>query len=123
MPSPDLPLSSSDAVLARKMWRTLEPVHGMIYFAPSASAAYADLGVKGQAGYFASRAAAMGPVPADVVIATFYNFHPSVVRQAIPSAWETAPPARWIDARLTAADVALREVLGDDAIGSPEMAE
>ena len=49
-------MSSPDAVLARKMWRTLEPVHGMIYFAPSAATAYAELGVEGQPGYFASRA-------------------------------------------------------------------
>ena len=31
-------------------------------------------------GYFASRAAPMGPVPAEVVIATFFNFQPDLVR-------------------------------------------
>ena len=44
-------------------------------------------------GYFASRSAAMGPVPAEVVMATFYNFHPRMVRRAIPDAWGFAPPA------------------------------
>ena len=28
-----------EPVMARKMWRTLEPYHGMIYFAPEATAA------------------------------------------------------------------------------------
>ena len=45
-------------------------------------------------GYFASRAAPMGPVPAGVVIATFYNFNPEIVRAAIPAAWSAASPDR-----------------------------
>jgi hypothetical protein len=28
------------ALLARKTWRTLEPLHGMIYFVPEAAEAY-----------------------------------------------------------------------------------
>ena len=107
--------------LARKMWRTLEPYHGMIYFTPHATRAYAALGVTGRAGYFASRAAAMGPVPAEVVIATFYNFWPGLVRSAIPGAWDVAAPAALLDARLQAADAALREALGDDAVASDDM--
>ena len=50
-----------EPVMARKMWRTLEPYHGLIYFAPEATAAYEALGVHGFHGYFASRAAPMGP--------------------------------------------------------------
>jgi hypothetical protein len=73
-------------------------------------------------GYFASRSAPMGPVPAEVVIATFYNFHPDLVRRAIPEAWTLASPARILEARLEAADRALRRMLGD-AVGSPEMTE
>ena len=108
-------------MLARKMWRTLEPYHGMIYFTPRATEAYRALGVADQAGYFASRAAAMGAVPAEVVIATFYNFSPDYVRAAIPSAWDAASPAALVEARLGAADTALREVLGEDALASEEM--
>jgi hypothetical protein len=110
-------------ILARKMWRTLEPYHGMIYFAPQATAAYAALGIEGRAGYFASRSAAMGAVPAEVVIATFFNFDPRLVRAAIPAAWETAAPAALVDVRLGAADAALRAMVGDDALGSAEMDE
>jgi hypothetical protein len=108
-------------VLARKMWRTMEPVHGMIYFAPEAAAAYADAGLDdARAGYFASRAAPMGAVPAEVVIATFFNFNPVLVRRAIPRAWELSSPARLLAARLDAADAALRRVL---PVSSPEMEE
>ncbi|GAA4907286.1 hypothetical protein HD597_002925 [Nonomuraea thailandensis] len=107
--------------LERLTWRTLEPLHGMIYFSPEADAAYKQLGLTGRMGYFASRAAALGPVTAEAVIATFYNFDPQVIRQAIPAAWHIASPAEILDARLDAVDTTLRRVLGD-AVDSPEMA-
>jgi hypothetical protein len=102
-----------EPVMARKMWRTLEPYHGLVYFAPEATAAYEALGVVGVDGYFASRAAPMGAVPADVVVATFFNFNPDVVRHAIPRAWQSAAPAQLLAARLEAADAALRRAVGD----------
>ncbi|MDX3193009.1 hypothetical protein PV458_31775 [Streptomyces sp. MN03-5084-2B] len=105
---------------ARRTWRLIEPYHGMIYFAPEAAAAYAELGVTGRAGYFASRSAALGAVPAPVVVATFYNFNPALVRESITAAWAATDPAAVLAARSTAADRALRGTLGD-AIGSPEM--
>jgi hypothetical protein len=110
-----------NSVMARKMWRTLEPYHGLVYFAPEAAAAYAALGVHGRDGYFASRAAAMGAVPADVVIATFFNFNPEAVRHAIPAAWEAASPAQLLDARHSAAAAALRRAAGD-LLDGPEVA-
>ncbi|HLM64049.1 MAG TPA: hypothetical protein VK306_07100 [Acidimicrobiales bacterium] len=111
------------SLVARKMWRTLEPYHGLIYFTPRATEAYGRLGVARQAGYFASRAAAMGAVSPEVVIATFYNFDPRLVRAALPAAWDAASPGELVAARYGAADRALREVLGDDALVSAEMAE
>ncbi|MFT7867362.1 MULTISPECIES: SCO6745 family protein [Amycolatopsis] len=104
---------------ARRTWRTLEPYHGMIYFAPEAAAAYAELGLTGRAGYFASRSAALGAVPAPVVIATFYNFNPALVRDSIAAAWSVTDPAAVLAARFAAADQALRGVLGD-AVTAPE---
>ena len=71
---------------ARKTWRTGEPLHGMIYFVPEAVEAYARLGITGRAGYFASRAAPMGAVSADVVVSTFFNFNQELVHAAIPHA-------------------------------------
>ena len=80
-----------EPIEARKTFRTLEPIHGMIYFTPEGPPAYEAIGLQGpRMGYFASRVAAMGAVPAEVVIATFYNFEPSLVRRAIPAAWGLA---------------------------------
>ncbi len=112
-----------DPTIARKTWRTLEPVHGLIYFAPEAGEEYEAIGLPpAMGGYFASRAAAMGPVPAEVVIATFFNFFPAFVRETIPSAWEVATPEQILLARSKAADRALRARLGDAAT-SPEVEE
>jgi hypothetical protein len=112
-----------DPGVSHRMHRTLEPVHGMIYFVPEAHQAYAAAGLKGRRmGYFASRSAALGPVPPDVVIATFYNFNPDLVRGALPGAWALSDPSRVLEARQAAADRALRRMLGD-AVGAPEMTE
>ncbi|MCQ0019585.1 hypothetical protein LUX39_42275 [Actinomadura madurae] len=93
---------------ARQAWRRLEPVHSMIYFVPEAPERYAALGLDARTAYFASRAAAFGRASAEVVIATFYNFNPDVVRAAIPAAWEKASPEQVLDARADAATAALR---------------
>jgi hypothetical protein len=111
----------SGALLARKTWRTLEPLHAMIYFAPEARDAYARLGLTGHAGYFASRAAPMGAVTAEVVVATFFNFNPELIHAAIPRAWEVSSPRAFLVARLDAVDGAFRRVLGDQVIASAEM--
>lgn len=108
---------------ARELWRVLEPLHGMIYFAPEAQERYAALGLDRMAGYFASRGAALGAVSAEVVVATFYNFNPVIVRAAIPAAWSVASPAVLLEARLEAADQALRRGLGDLVADVSELAE
>ncbi|HET9291056.1 MAG TPA: hypothetical protein VFQ49_08235 [Actinomycetes bacterium] len=98
---------------ARRMWQVLETLHMTVYFAPEPRDAYRRAGLRGGwMGYFASRSAAMGPVPAEVVMATFYNFHPRMVRRAIPDAWGFAPPERVLAARVEGADAALRRLLG-----------
>lgn len=112
-----------DTDVARKTWRTLEPYHGMVYFSAHAARSYEELGVVGQDGYFASRAAPMGAVPAEVVVATFFNFNPALVHSAVPAAWKLAPPSSWLAARLTAVDRTLREILGDEIVASAEIAE
>lgn len=107
-----------DALIARRTWRTLEPIHGMIYFVPEAGEHYRRAGLDDQqAGYFASRAAPLGEASAELVIATFYNFSPALVRAAIPAAWMKASPGQLIEARRSAAGQALRRCLGGDATG------
>ncbi|MBO2458786.1 SCO6745 family protein [Actinomadura violacea] len=93
---------------AREAWRRLEPVHAMIYFVPEGSERYAALGLDAAAGYFAPRSAAFGRASAELVIATFYNFNPALVRGALPAAWEKASPEQVLAARLDAAGTALR---------------
>jgi hypothetical protein len=109
------------ALLARKTWRTVEPLHGMIYFVPEAAEGYEKLGILGRDGYFASRAAAMGAVSAEVVISTFFNFNPELVDAAIPSAWVSASPEAIVAARFEAVDGAMRRLLSDDVVESTEM--
>jgi hypothetical protein len=105
------------------MWRALETLHMTVYFAPEPRDAYRRAGLRGGwMGYFASRSAAMGPVPAEVVVATFYNFHPRMVHRAIPDAWGFASPERVLAARVEGADAALRRLLGP-WVEHPEAAE
>jgi hypothetical protein len=107
--------------IARKTWRTVEPLHAMVYFAPEAAASYSALGLSAEAGYFVSRSAPMGAVDAAVVVATFFNFEPGLVHRCMDGAWVTTSPEKVTAARMTAADEALRRMLGD-AVDSPEMA-
>ena len=58
-------------------------------------------------------------MPAEVVLATFYNFRPELVRSASPDAWTRATPDEIIAARVRGADAALRRVL-PDAIGTSD---
>ncbi|HEX3823942.1 MAG TPA: hypothetical protein VHV79_05730 [Mycobacteriales bacterium] len=117
--------SSADAaVLARKAHRTLEPLHVIGYFSPEPGERYASLGIKGgMRGYFASRSAALGVVPLEVVIATFFNFAPDLIAKAIPSVWESSTPEAVIQARYAATSDAYRRVLGEEVLASEEMVE
>jgi len=112
-------MTTVEPTLARKLHRTLEPYHGVIYFSPEAAARYRALGLPDrQMGYFASRAAAMGPVPGEVVIATFFNFAPAEVLRCIPAAWDLAAPEAVLEARLAGIDETLRRILGDQLDGA-----
>lgn len=95
---------------ARAAWRRLEPVHAMIYFAPEGRRRYAELGLGARAGYFASRSAAFGRAPADLVVSAFFNFNPAVVRAALDGVWDAVTPRQVLDARHAAAGEALRRV-------------
>ncbi len=108
---------------ARRTFRTAEPIHAMIYFTPHGAAAYAQVGItRPRMTYFASRSAAMGRASAEIVIATFFNFNPALIRQVIPAAWDIATPAQLLAARLEAADRSLRQAWGDD-VGGPRVRE
>jgi hypothetical protein len=113
-----------EPALARRMLRTLEPYHALVYLAPEAEPAYVEAGLEpGRMGYFASRSAPMGAVPAEITIATFYVFQPDLVRSVIPRAWTLASPGAVLEARQGVVDAVLRRLLGDDVVGGAEVRE
>lgn len=68
------------------------------------------------AGYFANRAAPLGPVNAGTVTAAFFNFHPGMVARAIPLSWDVVAPAELVVLRAAAASEALGAALSADAV-------
>jgi len=112
MPAHQEPPVTVDHV-SRRMWRALEPYHALVYFIPETRQRTDALGLKGGwMSYFGTRAAPLGPVPAEVVAALFYNFHPEMVARAIPDAWSLSSPEALLQARLAAVDEGLRRLLG-----------
>jgi hypothetical protein len=78
---------------ARRMWALAEPYHALTYFADESRAVAEAHGLRGfWRGYFAMRAAPLGPVGPAVVTAAFYNFAPSFVARAVPEVWSIVPP-------------------------------
>jgi hypothetical protein len=108
---------------ARTMWKLLEPLHAVTYFAPEAAEACRSAGAKGfWMGYFGGRAAPMGEAGAALVGATFFNFAPAMVARSVPDVWSFATPATLLEARLSGATQALRGLLGPRADG-PQVSE
>jgi hypothetical protein len=102
------------ALVERELWRVLEAVHTVVYFAPEAKAAYRELGLRGYwMGYFASRSAPLGTPGPRLVTALFYGFAPRMVERALPDAWQLTDPARVLDTRLELARSALGGHAGD----------
>ncbi len=94
------------------MWTLFEPVHAVTYFAPQARSAFEEAGLRGfWRGYFAGRAAPLGPASAAVVTASFYNFAPAFVARAVPGVWELITPEEALRTRLTGATAALTGLL------------
>ncbi len=103
----------------RRLWTLIEPFHAVLYYAPEPAATFEAIGLRGfWRGYFAARAAPLGPVGPGVVTACFFGFRPDFVARAVPSIWSIAAPERVLEARLVGVDAALRgrlDVDGDAA--------
>ena len=103
------------AARARQMWELTERVHACFYLAAEPRETAAAIGLKGfWMTYFASRAAPMGAVSADVVTSTFFYFSPARVQRAIPDAWRFASPEQIIAARYAGVDRVLQRIYGAD---------
>lgn len=104
---------------ARRLWTRAEALHALTYFAPESRSAFEAAGLRGfWRGYFAGRAAPLGAVPAPVVTATFFGFHPAFVERAIPAVWSRVSPGDALTARLAGIESALTRIgIGrDDAV-------
>jgi hypothetical protein len=110
-----------DTATARALWTVGEPVHAVTYFAPESHAAWAAAGLRGfWRGYFATRTAPLGAVPAPAATAVLYNFAPGMVARALPAVWDLATPDEVWAARLAGVDGALRRAWGAEAAAVAE---
>ena len=104
---------------ARRVWLAVEPVHAVTYFDDGCRAAADELGMKGfWMGYFAFRAAPLGPVGPAPVEAIFAGFLPRWVARALPDAWQYASPEDCLAARSSSATAVLRRVGVDDELAA-----
>ena len=109
---------------ARRLWALGEPFHALTYFADECRTAAEETGLQGfWRAYFAMRAAPLGPVGAEVVTATFYNFAPAFVARRVPEVWAAAAPAAVLHARLAEVHASVRRAPGEAWLRSTEAAE
>ena len=104
---------------ARRLRNVLEPIASNVYFSPDVNDAFEALGfgpgvgadgcltIAEPSGYYCSRAACMGQVPGEVVVAAFGVFNPALIIPAVERGWSiatadevldaasAAPPRRW----------------------------
>ncbi|MET4781952.1 hypothetical protein [Glaciihabitans sp. UYNi722] len=101
----------------RALWTLFEPIHAVSYFAQEAREQFAAIGLtRYWDGYFAGRAAPLGPVSAAPVVAIFNGFSPSLVGRALPAVWSVAAVDQVLDARSRGAAAALRAVVADETL-------
>lgn len=99
-----------DLAVVRDVHLAINQVHRLVYFVPEANEVYPALGVSGRGAYFGPRAAPLGAVDPEVVIATFYNFSPAAVRAWVPQVWREATPEALQAARFEVVGAALARV-------------
>jgi hypothetical protein len=105
---------------ARRMFELLEPICLVTFLSDECNEELAALGHRTYwDGYFASRAAPLGQVPAQVVHAAFYSFADGEAARHIPSAWKTIPPEASVAARERGSAASVRRILGEELAGSP----
>src|ERR1700754_2320226 len=98
----------------RRMFELLEPICLVTCMADECNQEMPALGHRTYwDGYFASRAAPLGRVPAEVVHAAFYSFADGEVARHIPKVWETTTPEAAHAAREQGCVAALHRILSD----------
>ncbi|MGH3622240.1 MAG: SCO6745 family protein [Sciscionella sp.] len=108
----------------RHCQNSLNALHSTIYFSPDLEKDLAEHGIGDQMlVYLLGRAAPLGAAGAGVVTATFNGFKHDLIAKHIPHVWGVVAPRTVLDMRLRAADSTLRRFLGEEIVGSPDMAE
>lgn len=103
-----------------RMFELTEPI-ATVTFSDGPNEAFLALGMRNYwDGYFAGRAAPLGPAPAEVVHAVFYNFADGEVARHIPWVWGKITPQEAIAVRERASAATLRQVIGELA-DAPEL--
>ncbi|MBG6213050.1 MAG: hypothetical protein LH475_09835 [Cryobacterium sp.] len=103
--------------VVRALWTLFEPIHAVTYFSQQARAAFADIGlIRYWDGYFAGRAAPLGPVGTAPVVAIFSGFAPALVARSLPAVWSTVSAEQAIEARSLGAAQTLRDLVPDEDV-------
>ncbi len=96
-----------------RMFELVEPI-ATVTFSDVVNEAFLALGMRNYwDGYFAGRAAPLGPAPAEVVHAVFYNFADGEVARHIPWVWTKITPQEAITVRERGSAAALRQMIGE----------
>ena len=110
--------------LARRLAAAIEPVAGQAQFSPECHANYEALGfapspgmvgrtaLPDKGGFFTSRGAVLGDVPAEVVAAVFAVFNPDEIVPIVRQGKTLANASTMWAARLDGAAAQLRRILG-----------
>jgi hypothetical protein len=110
---------------ARRLRNVLEPLASNVYFSPDVNDEFEALGfgpgveaegcltIAEESGYYCSRAACMGQVPGDVVVAAFGVFNPKLIVPAVERGWSIATAGDVLGARERGATASLERILGD----------
>ena len=102
---PGMTTAALEPRAGRSCHNMLNSLHATSYFAPELGRELAALGITHpRAVNFAVRAAALGPVGAGAVTATFYNYKHELVARHVPAVWAIASPEDVLAARLRAVD-------------------
>jgi hypothetical protein len=121
---PGMTTALVEPLAGRRCAHVLNSLHATSYFAPELGKELAGVGITHpKAANFAVRAAAMGAVGAGTVTAAFYNYKHELVARHVPAVWSLASPEAVLAARVRGVDAALRRLLGEETVTSPEMTE
>ncbi len=99
--------------MTRRLARAIDLIHSVNYYTAEINR-FRDDGFRGWwHAYLAYRPAPLGPVPAAVVTAAFFNFAPRMIERAVPGVWDIMSPADVLARRFDLVDEAFERIFAD----------